>query len=272
MPEILKILLLEDRLEDALLIERQLKNEKTQFVVERVQDRESFNTAIATEPILVLADYKLPGFSGLEALQLLRTKYPHAPFILISGQIGEELAADAIKQGADDYLLKDRLVRLLPAINSALEKKRNFQERERLDQEVREQTAFIETVLNNLGDGVLTLLENGSISSINLAAQNLFRYQTPQIIGKHFKTLIARNSQDQFQSSFGRFVLRDDITGGKRAVNETVGQRKDGTTFPMEIRINEMTLRSERRFVIVIQDPVRQRLSTRLQLKKEAVS
>ncbi len=117
----LNILMLEDVATDARLVELELRRSGVDFRSQRVQDREEFLRALNNaRPDLVLADYSLPAFDGLAALKLVRQYDADLPFIFVSGAIGEELAIEALKSGATDYVLKDRLSRLPQAVHRAL--------------------------------------------------------------------------------------------------------------------------------------------------------
>src|SRR5260370_7177134 len=91
---------------------------------------------------LVIGDYSMPHFSGTDALRLLRTTGSEAPFIFLSGTIGEETAIAALKQGAQDYVMKDNLKRLLPAIQRELGEAEQRRERKRLEHQVQELQKF----------------------------------------------------------------------------------------------------------------------------------
>src|SRR5579863_3312411 len=117
----LRILLLEDNLLDAELVQERLEADHLQPVLTRVQTRAEFLTALDDPRIdLILADYKLPAFDGLSALSLAREARPDVPFIFVSGTLGEEVAIEAVKNGATDYVLKSRLSRLAPSVLRAL--------------------------------------------------------------------------------------------------------------------------------------------------------
>src|ERR1035438_6410903 len=117
----LHILHLEDEPNDAELVRRKLDEERISHVITIVSSRAAFIAALEREKFdLVLADFALPGFNGLSALALLRKKYPEAPFILLSGTVGEEKAIESLKSGATDYVLKERLTRLVPAVRRAM--------------------------------------------------------------------------------------------------------------------------------------------------------
>lgn len=117
----LNILLLEDDALDAELNIAALEGEDFDCTWDRVQSRKDFVALInRPEYDIILADYNLPSFNGIAALELYLEKEIDKPFILVSGSLGEDLAVEAVKMGATDYVLKDRLVRLGPAVKRAL--------------------------------------------------------------------------------------------------------------------------------------------------------
>lgn len=121
MEKLLKILLLEDSHTDAEIIERLLRKEVGHCEFRLVMTKKSFLSALDEFiPDVILSDNSLPGFNGTEALKIARDWSLLVPFILITGTVSEEYAANIIKQGADDYILKDRMTRLPAAIESAL--------------------------------------------------------------------------------------------------------------------------------------------------------
>ena len=122
MPDPVRILILEDSVTDAELLERALQRGEIDFTAQRAQTEAGFRTALAeTRPQIVLTDYNVPGFRGDAALKITRELSPELPVIFVSGIIGEELAVALVKAGATDYVLKDRLERLPLAIRRALD-------------------------------------------------------------------------------------------------------------------------------------------------------
>ncbi len=117
----LRILALEDSDLDAELIMRELKRGGIEFVSRRVQTGDDFEREIAEfQPEMILSDYMLPTFDGAQALALAKERCPDVPVIIISGAVGEETAVELLKNGATDFVLKDRLGRLVPAVQRAL--------------------------------------------------------------------------------------------------------------------------------------------------------
>src|ERR1700740_623031 len=118
----LRVLHLEDNDLDAELIESTIQSDKGNVQIIRVDTRDKFLSALESEKIdVVLADYSLPTFDGMSALKIVRDRYADLPFILLSGTVGEDIAVEALKAGATDYILKQRLVRLNPALNRAVQ-------------------------------------------------------------------------------------------------------------------------------------------------------
>lgn len=134
----LRVLVLEDNAVDAEMVVHALRRAGFDPDWKRVETKVDFLAALDTSPELILSDYSLPHFDGVRALQLLRESGLDIPFILISGTLGEEAAVEAMKLGATDYLLKDRVTRLGPAVERALEEKRLRDERRLVDSQLRE--------------------------------------------------------------------------------------------------------------------------------------
>src|SRR5690242_16391169 len=124
MPTPLKVLFLEDQPTDAILLLHELR--QFGYVVDwiRVDNEAAYTSNLSPAFDVILADFSLPQFNAIKALKLLRERKLDIPFIVVTGSLSEEAAAECIKQGADDYLLKDRLVRLGQAVAAAIEAKR----------------------------------------------------------------------------------------------------------------------------------------------------
>ncbi len=134
----IRILNLEDSAIDADLIVRELKRANLDFSATRVDNEGSFRAALdSSDPDVILADYNLPSFDGIAALKIARSLVPDIPFIFVSGSIGEDRAIQALREGATDYVIKDRLSRLPSAITRALAERRERQLRQRTQEALR---------------------------------------------------------------------------------------------------------------------------------------
>lgn len=134
----LRILLVEDTVAHAELVEHFLRQSGLQFQIVRVDTREGFSHQLEHEPPdMILSDYALPQFDGYTALAIAREKVPNTPFIFVTGTMGEEVAIETLKNGATDYVLKTRLARLGPAVQRALREFAERRERQRAEEKLR---------------------------------------------------------------------------------------------------------------------------------------
>jgi PAS domain S-box-containing protein len=141
-----RILHLEDLPDDSELVSEILRAEGIDCELRRVETREEFLAALQGEIDVILSDFTLPSFDGVSALRLVRERRPEVPFIFVSGTLGEECAVDMLQQGASDYVLKQRLSRLAPAVRRALRDAEEQAARRRAEAALRESQEFIRRV------------------------------------------------------------------------------------------------------------------------------
>jgi len=169
----LQILILEDVAADAELIERELRKGGIAFLSKRVETKKAFLKEIKDfTPDIILADYTLPSFDGLSALKIAKERCPDVPFIFVSGTIGEELAVETLKRGAIDYVLKDRLSRLVPALNRALREVKERAERKRSEKALQYRVEF-ENLITVLSTNFINVAPEDLDKWINLALQTI---------------------------------------------------------------------------------------------------
>jgi PAS domain S-box-containing protein len=150
---LMRVLIVEDSEDDCLLLVRALKSGGFVPEHERVETAEQMLAALARcEWDVVISDYSLPHFSGGAALDLVRRHRPDLPFLIVSGTIGEEHAAEMMRQGAADYLLKDRLNRLGRAVEQALSMRQQQIERWRAEAALRESEERFREIASNIRD------------------------------------------------------------------------------------------------------------------------
>ena len=214
--EPLRILHLEDSLIDAELIHTALTTEWPECRIEQVKTRAELVAALTqTEFQLLLSDFSMPGFNGLAALMLAREHRPELPFIFLSGTMGEDHAVEALKHGATDYVIKDRMGRLVPAVRRALDQVREQRHRQRAERRLREQAGL----LNQARDAIcVTDLEN-RLTYLNGSAERLFGWTQEEMLGRPLAQLLARaGSSPPFEAA--RLALDTDgaWTGELRVV------------------------------------------------------
>jgi DNA-binding NtrC family response regulator len=138
MPEPLRVLTVEDSKDDVLLIMRELRRGGYKPVFEQVETSETMKAALAGGAWdVVISDYVMPRFGGLDALRVLKESGQDLPFIIVSGKIGEDIAVGAMKAGAHDYIVKGNLARLVPAIERELRDAETRRQRRRAGEELK---------------------------------------------------------------------------------------------------------------------------------------
>jgi DNA-binding NtrC family response regulator len=182
----LRILNLEDSPQDAELTEAMVMARWPDCHFIRVDTKEDFVSALGEDLDLILSDYTMPGFSGRDALTLAHEKRPEVPFLFVSGTIGEDAAVEALKNGATDYVLKHRLMRLIPAIDRALREVEEHAERERAEEAMRQSEHKYRELFECLSDAAfLADAQSGKIIDTNHSAEALLGCSRAEILGRN---------------------------------------------------------------------------------------
>jgi PAS domain S-box-containing protein len=251
----LRVVIVEDSATDAELVMRELRKDGDHIELEHVDSSSSLLAALERGPCdVVISDYHLPGFSGPDALQLVRSRNADVPFILVSGTIGEEIAVQMLKAGADDYLLKGNLTRLLPSVNARLQEAEERRARRRSEQELRASESLKGAILESSLDCIVTMDHEGRIVEFNPAAERTFGYTRDQALGKLMADLIIPpRSRDAHRRGLAHYLATGEgPVLGKRLELEAI--RADGSEFPIELAITPIKSRSTPLFTGFIRD------------------
>ena len=183
-PQALRVLLVEDSENDALLLEIELQRAGYDPVCQRVETREALSAALVSEPWdLVIADYVLPRFNGLEALAQVKAKGLDLPFIIVSGHITDNTAVAAMKAGAHDYVMKDNLARLGPAVQRELREAEGRRARWAADQKLRVEQVFRQAIENSVPAGITAVDLDGRLTYVNPAFCAMVGWSQAQLLG-----------------------------------------------------------------------------------------
>lgn len=173
----IRILLVEDLSSDIELTERALKKEDVSYELIHVDTEEKFRKALDEFiPDIVISDYALPGFDGMQVIKITMDKDPSLPVIIVTGSMNEETAVECMKAGAGDYVIKEHIKRLPFAIKDVLEKKQVQSEKQKIQQALNESEHLFKSLINSMLDGLLILDWDGTVMFANNAAGEILGY------------------------------------------------------------------------------------------------
>ncbi len=230
MDEPLRVLIVEDSMEDTFFIVRELQRGGYAVDFERVETQKAMEQALdQKEWDLVISDYQMPGFDGSAALELFRAAELDVPFIIVSGVLGEIRAVEMLKSGAHDYVMKDNLARLAPATRrelAAAQERRNQRQTESAK-------AYLASLVQSCEDAIIGTTLDGTIVSWNEGAQRLYGYSAGEMIGCSAHALVPSYHPDERVETVDRIQHGEQIQAF-----ETVRQRKDGSVIDVSLTIS----------------------------------
>jgi len=183
--ESLRVLILEDSPTDAELVKRELGKSEIVFTSKWVDNRDAFLQGLENfVPDIVLSDYTMPQFNGMEAIELVNRRHPSIPVIIVTGSINEETAVECMKAGAADYVIKESLKRLGPAVKGVLEKRQMKEEKERAEEGLIESEKKYRGLFNDALDMIHIVDKEGRIIDANPAELKTLGYTRQEYLGK----------------------------------------------------------------------------------------
>ena len=253
--ETLRVLNLEDNQDDSALIRAELETAWKGLELLRVETRESFAQALDEfQPDVVLCDYTLPSFDGRSALQIVRQTHPEIPVIMVTGVLRDDDAVDLLKMGAKDYVLKDRLRRLVSAVQGALTLEHGIRARKKIEQELRECEPRYHAIMATANDAIICSRPDGAVYLWNPKAEEMFGYPTAEAIGGNLYELISpENDRKQALESVQQAIQSGNgtITG---KTFQLTAKRKDNSEFPVELSLSTMHIGSELHVTCILRD------------------
>jgi two-component system, cell cycle sensor histidine kinase and response regulator CckA len=260
----LRLLIIEDSEDDALLIVRDLQRAGYAPSYERVDTDVAVRAALNRGPWdVILSDFKMPHFSGTDALKLLRERDQDTPFIFVSGTIGEDVAVEAMRAGAQDYVTKDNLRRLAPAIEREL---RDAAARRAGTRAVRASEAQLRAILYAALDAHITMNKAGTITSWNPQAEATFGWSEPDVLGKRLGDVIVPTTH---REAHFRGLEQFLATGEGPILNrrvEVTALRRDGDEFPVELAVTPIRVDDDWSFSAFLRD-----ITERKQLQQQLI-
>jgi PAS domain S-box-containing protein len=227
----LRVLQLEDDPVDCELALRLLREGGLDVEIERVYTFSAYKQSLErSAPALILADYTVPGVDVFKALDWARQVRPEVPFVFLSGTLGEDVAIETLKLGATDYVLKQRITRLVPAVRRALHEARMQAQRQQAEQDLRESEDRYRALVELAPDAVV-VCQNGRLVYVNAAALRLWRAAAfDDLWGKEIFQFLPPEHEAPLRQTLERL-----LAGSTLAMRETRVRRLDGREVPVEI-------------------------------------
>jgi len=220
MAPLARILMVEDVASDAELIERELRRAGLRCATRRVDTEADVRDALRTfDPDIVLSDHSLPGFTARDTLRLVHQETPQTPVIIVTGSLDEEIAAEYIKAGATDYVVKDHLERLGPAVQRALDLRRARDEQAQAEEARRQGEERFRALIEHGTDAIALLGADGAVLFLSQSGERLFGYRPSELVGRSAFELLHPHDVPRLRAVF------DDLLG------------RPGTPATLELRL-----------------------------------
>ncbi len=261
----LHVLIIEDSEDDAALVARHLRQGGYDPKAKRVCTPGAMNAALREQMWdLIITDWSMPQFSAPAALELLKSMELDLPFIIVSGTIGEDIAVAAMKAGADDYLMKNNLTRLVPAIERELQEAEGRRQRKRAEESLRQSEARLRAVLDSALDAFVGMDVHGLITDWNPRSEAIFGWTRAEALGRNLaETIIPPQYREAHRRGLQHFLATGEGPVLNRRI-EITAMRRDGKEFPVELSICPLKVGASYRFTAFIAD-----ISERKQLEAQ---
>jgi two-component system cell cycle sensor histidine kinase/response regulator CckA len=243
MKEKLRLLIVEDSELDAGLMESEIRRHGYEILSHRIETRKDLRAALELRAWdLILCDYHIPDFNALEALQIFKGHDIDIPFIVVSGATGEEVGVNAVKAGADDYVMKGNLKRLVPAIERELRQAAIRRDRKKADEALKNSEERLRILFEYAPDAYYLSDLRGTFVDSNKAAENLTGFPRNELIGRNFLKLNLLSPVDLLRAAG---LLGQNALGRPTGPDEFMLRRRDGIEVEVEIRTFPVKLQEQ---------------------------
>jgi PAS domain S-box-containing protein/putative nucleotidyltransferase with HDIG domain len=226
----LRVLHIEDSEDDHLLVLRTLRQGGYDVKAARCETQEEMRLALAAQPWdIILGDHKLPHFDSFGALQVLKESGLDLPFIIISGTIAGDVAVEAMRVGAQDFIFKDNLTRLVPAIQRELREAEGRRARKQAEEALWASDEQLQTLIRSSPIGVTVLDPDGMVKLWNPASEAVFGWTAAEALGK-FLPYVPEDKREEFKKLRERVLKGESFTG-----EEVLRRKKDGTPIHLSV-------------------------------------
>ncbi len=226
----IRVLVLDDCPDDATLCLRELEKAGFEISAEVVPTLDDLTACVRSGSYdLLMADYRLPRGTGMDALPILKREANDIPLILLTGALGEEEAVECVKQGATDFVLKHRLSRLAPVVRRAMAERRTREAEER----GREALARLAAIVESSPDAIVGCGLNGKVTSWNAGAERMYGYTSEEALGCPMSLIIPPDRRHERPVLLGRTERRQSVRYG-----ETIRLNRNGGRIPVLVAVS----------------------------------
>ena len=246
----LRVLMVEDSEDDALLIIRELKKGGYNPVYERVETAAAMKKTLKEKQWdIILSDYKMPKFSGTKAIAVLKETNIDIPLIIVSGAIGEETAVECMRLGAHDYIMKNNLSRLCPAITRELEEAASRSKRKQAEEALRQSEEKYRNLVERANDGIC-IVQEGILRYTNARLAQIGGYSVEELTGKSFTDFFTPEEVPKVLDRYKRRMAGKDVA----PIYETALKHNDGSRVDIEINAGVITYEGKPADLALVRD------------------
>lgn len=250
----LSLLIVEDSEDDALMALRELKKAGYDITSERVESADALKDVLEKQEWdIIISDYAMPHFNGMDALEIYKKTGIDIPFIIVSGRIGEETAVELMKAGAHDYIMKSNMLRLAPAIERELNDANTRRQHKQAQIELIESEERFRSVIESAPISVI-VSSTCTIISWNPTSEEMFGYKEDEVLGKPITMLMPERFREVHEKAMQRIIKSGTLPKRLARNKEYVGLRKDGAEFPLELSVACWKIKDELFFSGIIHD------------------
>ena len=217
-----RVLILEDEPADAELMVHVLRQAGLEPEWRRVDTEEDYVTSLELAPDVILADHRLPQFDSVRALARLRERGLDVPFLIVSGVIGQDLAVELLEQGAADFVLKDQLARLGPAVLRALERKRLRDEKQLAEQRLLASERRFRALIEHGSDGIVLFSPQAEILYSSPSSLRILGYTPEELVGRNIFDMMHPEDLASAHTQFNRLLVSPGggVSGTRRVLHK----------------------------------------------------
>ena len=257
----LRVLIVEDSEDDFSMLLRELYKSSYEIEYTLVEDAINFKNALKEEWDVIISDYLLPSFTGRDALKLCNEKGIDTPFIMVSGAVGEDIAVYMMKLGAKDYIMKNSLARLLPAIERELEDAKTRKERRQAEESLIVSEKLYHNLFDKANEGLILITFDGKLAEVNQAFADMHGYSTDELIYSDINILnVSKGNVFEEKTD----IIRR-LQAGEVVRFEVEHYHKDGHVFPLSITASIIDIGA--RFYLVFYQDITERKEVEATIK-----